>query len=211
MPLNSTEIANNALAGIGEEPITSMDDNNARAINCKAFYALDRVVVLSKHDWSCAREYAELIQLSEGAAGPIEEGKIAYQLPSGCLVPRDITPWGSKPKWRVMGRHIWVESDTGLDTVGLYYTAETVADSDLSSYVTDLISIRMSARLAVALQQDKKLSKTKFDLFDLMFINYIDIDSNIGSEYRTSDELPENSSFVSDSSELNDYLDGREY
>lgn len=75
-----TDLANSALAQIGQTAITTIDDENVKAaVVCKQFWRLAADEVLRQHRWNSASKRATLAAV----VAPAEWGyKFAYQLPA---------------------------------------------------------------------------------------------------------------------------------
>lgn len=80
----ATDIDNcsKALLKIGEEAISSFDDDNERSATCGALYPDFAKHCLSLHTWNFARKKVQLARLVDV---PLNEWKYAYQLPSDVL------------------------------------------------------------------------------------------------------------------------------
>jgi len=74
-------ICNSALIKLGQDPITTIDDNNKRAKICKEQYDKVRKELLSAHPWNFAIKRAELTTFSV----PVYGFGLAYDLPVDCL------------------------------------------------------------------------------------------------------------------------------
>ena len=61
---SEVDLCNNALGQLGEDSITSLDDNSKKARLCKRFYPDARDTVLRAYPWRCAIEFQTLNQLS---------------------------------------------------------------------------------------------------------------------------------------------------
>ena len=81
MAISLVQIANDALATLGEQPIVNLDRNNATstAILLRAKIPLVQRSILMEDDWNCARRIAKLVQLENVNKRGYE---YAYQLPS---------------------------------------------------------------------------------------------------------------------------------
>jgi hypothetical protein len=80
--MNSTDIANAALAQVCEHQVTSLDDKTASARLAKVHFAATVREVLSAFPWRCARKRTVLARLAEK---PAFGWAYQYQLPSDFL------------------------------------------------------------------------------------------------------------------------------
>lgn len=78
MAISSVSICSNALAKLGDDPITSLSDPTHRAKKCLQKYDPSRKAVLRDHVWHDSRKREQLAQLVEA---PEWEYTYAYQLP----------------------------------------------------------------------------------------------------------------------------------
>ncbi|MGX9389757.1 hypothetical protein ACWX0K_10975 [Nitrobacteraceae bacterium UC4446_H13] len=82
------EAANLALGHLGQNPITSLDDNTRRARAVRTFFASVRDAVLQKHNWNFATGYvtpAMLVAPNGGWPGGLPN---RFNLPDDCLKVR---------------------------------------------------------------------------------------------------------------------------
>jgi hypothetical protein len=80
---NTTDLANYALAHLGEAKISDIDDSNsAAARTCRQFMATTIDKVLRAHRWNCAIKRA---MLARQTTAPISGYPYAYALPAGFL------------------------------------------------------------------------------------------------------------------------------
>ena len=82
MASTSTEICNSALIKVGAERISSLTENNKRAILCNEQYNKIRKKLLSSHPWNFS---TKRVQLTRDAAVPEFEFDFQYSIPSDCL------------------------------------------------------------------------------------------------------------------------------
>jgi len=77
--MDSTTICNLALSKIGDQSITSLDDNTLESRFCKLFYPVVLGQVLMQNTWNFA---TQLASLSQNSAAPIFDWNFSYQLPA---------------------------------------------------------------------------------------------------------------------------------
>tara|TARA_R110000787_G_scaffold36047_5_gene92218 strand:+ start:89 stop:649 length:561 start_codon:yes stop_codon:yes gene_type:complete len=143
------EICSNALNMLGDDAISSLDEDNDRARLCKAFYDTTRDATLRAHPWNCALVYSEFSQLSAGAGHTWD---YAYQLPSE---PYCLRVWQAQYpdiKFRVVGRQVYTDESSFL---AIYISRVTdPALFDASLYMS------LTARMAWAMAYP--LTKSRF-------------------------------------------------
>lgn len=77
--MDSTTICNLALAKIGDQSITSLDDNTLESRFCKLYYPVVLAECLMLNTWNFATKLANLSQLSDA---PLFDWSYAFQLPA---------------------------------------------------------------------------------------------------------------------------------
>jgi len=77
--MDSTTICNLALSKIGDQSITSLDDNTLESRFCKLFYPVVLAQVLMQNTWNFA---TVLSNLSQNSVAPIFDWNYSYQLPA---------------------------------------------------------------------------------------------------------------------------------
>lgn len=83
---SQTNIANLALAYLGQPPISSLQQNNDRARWISLFYDPVREEVLRTHDWAFATVEKPLVVIE----APVVQGQVAYSYPTDALFIRRI-------------------------------------------------------------------------------------------------------------------------
>lgn len=98
---SKTDIANRALAILGESPVVDITENSVNAIRLAANIDLAIDEVLRDHAWNCATFRASL-----AAATPASTAEFAYafQLPTDPFCLKAMYLVGTRSAWRVEGR-----------------------------------------------------------------------------------------------------------
>ncbi len=81
--LSDVSICSSALIKLGNEPITSLDDDNKNARFCKNRYSQILASVIEAHTWSFATQTVELAPLA--GVAPVMDWTYAFQLPADLL------------------------------------------------------------------------------------------------------------------------------
>lgn len=191
MATSEIGICNVALAALGADAIRSFNEKNKRSRMCKNFYDVTRDYLLARFDWPFARAFKNLKEL-DLSTEDVPEGEHAFQLPIDCKTPRDVHPPGSATAWRISGNRLF----THKSSIGLYYTKKEVNPSLYSDTFSNMLAEGLAVRLCTPITQDKELAKTLFAQFRGELRDAEESDANIGNDYRTFDEDPENDSFV---------------
>jgi len=198
MNFSKIDICNMALAHIGDSSIQSFDDNNRRARLCKTFFDMAVLSVLSEIDWTFARRFVQLQEVSDpvnAETSDLVAGLYSYALPSDCLVPRDLYPEGSRDYWKVTGRYLQCKKSYD-EGVYLYYTTSEVTEAQYSHVFCLVVALSIATMIAPALTQDKKFATLLMDMYSRAKIDAWHSDTNIGNVYRGYDGDPENDTFV---------------
>lgn len=107
MATSPVEICNSALARLGTDRITSLDDDSARARAMNEQYDNTRKSLLRGHPWNFAKKRIQLAQLVDS---PLFGWDNYYQLPSDCLRVLEIDD--DKAEWEIEGRYLATDNDT---------------------------------------------------------------------------------------------------
>jgi len=84
MAKTKLDICNMALALLGQDYMSSLTEENQRAVLCNQYYDIVRQQLLRAHDWSWARAKDKLTLIREEEDGP-ESASMIYQKPAACL------------------------------------------------------------------------------------------------------------------------------
>ena len=190
-------ICNLALAAIGEDAIRDFDEGNKRARMCDVFYESTRDYVLAQFAWPFARRQTELKQLTTSVNWH-PDGTYVYSLPVECHQPLDLWPEGSMTNWEVSGTELTCRLDNvdADDTVVLIYTGKEMNPTKFSSQFIYLLSIALAVRICPSLTQDKELTKTVFQQYEMGKTEAWGTDAAIGNKQLHNDENPAFDSFV---------------
>jgi hypothetical protein len=86
--MDAIEISNMAIGFADGSPITSFEDGSKESDLCKTFYPNARNYCLENRDWTFASDYKRLSPLT---AIPAADFSTQFQLPSDCLVVRQVS------------------------------------------------------------------------------------------------------------------------
>lgn len=84
MTKTKLDICNMALAILGQDYLSSLQEDNQRAVLCNQYYDIVRQQLLRAHDWGWARTKDKLVVLREEEDSP-EYNTIVYRKPAACL------------------------------------------------------------------------------------------------------------------------------
>lgn len=197
MRYSEVGICNQALVLLRADKIASFEDTTvARA--CGTLYPEARDRLLEMADWSFARRYKELDQVIDNAFDR-PEGFTLYAKPSDCLVPRTLVPKGA-PKghqsieWEELGPYLMVSAS--VVSPCLYYTALVTEPGYFSAGFVHLLTLDIAARGALPIARDKVMASQYSQQFTYDSVEVIGRDANRGVQHPTSNNNPDNDSFV---------------
>lgn len=194
---SDVSICNLSLSRLRLNPISSLINPTTReAKECKRNYEPQRDVVLSSHDWGCARQRIALALLDETPAG----WDYAYACPGNCLVPRSIYDPAADNGTNVggsdfsIGRREHIPFEVALSNDGkskiiltnqedavLIYTAR-ISDANLfEPMLVEAIVTKLGAVLAVPLLKDKAMSTSLLKECMFWLAQAAQIDANAGA------------------------------
>ena len=149
------EICNLALTRIGNEGITSLEDDSKEGRACNRLYEVTRDILLSSHSWVFARHRESLEQLSEG---PDFGYEYYYQLPSDCLRPLEVVAI-TEPEWvRESDRLL-----TNATEIDLLYVRREENPVRFDPFFVKALYLQLGGEVAWILEQKRQL---KIDLLD---------------------------------------------
>jgi len=156
MAISWTSINNQALAKLGANSITSIDDDTTdNAIKCRAIYENVRDSLLRTYVWNCAIERAELALLS---STPEFGYSYQYTLPSAPYCLRVLEMDGDY-EFKVEGRKLL----TDQETCKIRYIKRITNPTELDALFVRVIVCDLASQLAVSITQSKTL-KERLDL-----------------------------------------------
>lgn len=145
-----TELCNLALALLGQEAISSVNEDSRSGRLCRQFYSQVYDEVLRSHAWKCAKTRSALAELADAPAFGWDH---AFQLPADCL------------------RALWLEELdyefdieqgsllTNDDEANLVYIAR-VTPNKLDSWAAKVIYHSLAVAMAYPLTQSLSLKQT---------------------------------------------------
>jgi hypothetical protein len=165
MSLDRTEIANNALSGVGEKQIQDIDDDSSvRARQVKVVYEQALRMCGRLHQWNCLMK-RRVLGNDPDSVDPLGEWSYAYRLPEDCLrlVQLNGVDVGAIPgKYSLEGRHILSNDDTAKVSYVSYDTDSSIYDS----LFTEAFIVFLSARIATIIRQDDSKAQEKLEEFE---------------------------------------------
>lgn len=146
------EICSNALGLLGDDPIVSLTEDNARARLCNRFYANMRDAVLRSHPWNCAKERQALAQLS---TAPGFGYTYQYTLPTN---PYCLRVWQLNDKtaaFKIEGRKLLAD----ISEVSILYIARITDPNRFDALLYAALEWRLAMQMAIPLKGSRQLFK----------------------------------------------------
>ena len=170
MTATQSQIAlwNMALALVGDDSATGVDDDTRQARVCRAHYPSARDETLAAHPWNCAMARVRLAALANAPAWGFER---AFQLPADCLRLKVVR---TSPEWRREGDAILANSDS----CEIAYVRRLEDTTRYSPLLFGCVAHLLASRLAIPLIKDASLSRVLWQQW-----------TNILSEARFTDAL----------------------
>lgn len=165
-------ICNSALLKIGAERISSLSDDNKRAIACNEQYAKLRDEVLADHPWNFALKRATL---AADATAPNWGYARRFPLPSDCL--RVIETQYPNQIYKIESGFILTdESD-----IKILYVFQQTDVTKFSAKFCEALSLRIAADLAYHLAQSASLSQQLLASYSALLADARAVDAQEGS------------------------------
>ena len=159
--ISKTDICNMALAHLGQEPISSLKQEDEKARRCDLFYEPVKREVLRTHNCGFA---ASVSALSLVTQKPQEQWPYWYAYPQDCLFVRKVFGTG-KEAFAVSFKEIY-QNDihmrlilTGIAQAQLEYTKDVKDESLFDPAFVKALSLALAADLAITLTGDGALAQ----------------------------------------------------
>lgn len=169
---SEAEICSAALVLLGDEAITSLNDNNARARVCKLIWPMVLDDELSAHQWNCIKRRAQLSRL---AAAPAFGWSYQYQLPPDCLRVLEMED---------PDEEFAVESGVLLcnnTTAKILYLSRSVLFGAYSAGLQSALVARMVAELAMPITKKKEIVAASWAAYQGKILSALASDGQEGS------------------------------
>ncbi|MGD9614935.1 MAG: hypothetical protein AB7H90_02930 [Alphaproteobacteria bacterium] len=148
MALSELAICNRALAALGEEAVTSLTDNRAKAARlCNAAYPQVRDAVTRKLPWNCARRRA---RLAADAVPPAFGWSHGYTLPADFIRMFHIAAPGDTA-YVIEGGKLLTNTAAPLDCIYIGRLSDPTA---IDPVMAEIIAYALAAEIGRAIVQD---------------------------------------------------------
>nr|DAH92089.1 MAG TPA: tail tubular protein [Bacteriophage sp.] len=165
--VSKIDICNLALAHLGQEPISSLTQEDERARRLNLFYEPVKAEVLRTHNWAFATVQEPLIRLEDPSAAPYP---YLYQYPVEALFVRQITdsayPGKKYPFREVFRRRLNQRAvETPAPQAVAEYTRHVKDETQLDPAFVKAFALALASDLALALTGDNALAKLLFNRY----------------------------------------------
>ena len=145
-------ICSNALGRLGDQPITSLTDENTRARLCNRLYDKERRALSRAHRWNCAILRVALTQLSYTSVfGPTYK----YGLPADCLRPLELDKH-SIP-YKIESGNLMTDSSTA----NLLYVIDLKDVTLMDACFVDALETRLAWKMAYSITGSREVEIEK--------------------------------------------------
>lgn len=150
MATSPVEICNSALARLGSDRITSLEDDTARARVLNEQYDNVRKSLLRAHPWGFAKKRLELAALADA---PLFGWDYYYQLPSDCLRVLGIDD--DQVEWAKEGRYI----GTDASTLQILYIRDVTDTTLFDPHFEEALAAAIAYNISYAIHQSLPLKQ----------------------------------------------------
>jgi hypothetical protein len=145
---SDVQIANRALAKLGDKTIVSLTENSNQARALNECYVLVRQGELRRHPWHFAKKRA---QLAADVTAPLFDFDYKFTLPSDCLrvlMPQETSTsvqYDNRIDWKIEGRFI-LSNQAG--PLSITYLADVTDPNEFDAAFIDVFASRLAVETA---------------------------------------------------------------
>lgn len=147
---SKVEIINRALQLIGEEAISSLNDDSDRARAMNRIYDAELRAELRAHPWNCALKQA---QLASSEDEPLFDFDYMFQLPSDFV---RLLPQNTVTDWKVVGRKIYANDSGPLE---IWYVYEITDPNEMDALLVAAFEARLARQVAPRLSNSSTMTE----------------------------------------------------
>lgn len=155
----SVDICNEALTMIGENVITTIDDDTKPGRLCKLKYANKRDYLLRRYQWKFATKRAEL-DTPDGTA-PVYEFSARFAFPADCIQFREIYP--DTVVYNIESNFILCSESS----IFIKYTYQVTDVDEMDSTFKEALSTLLARELAIPLADSDSKHAKMDELFEV--------------------------------------------
>lgn len=162
---NEVEICNKALGWLGQESITSLNEQSTTGELCKVNYPTLRDAVISERMWT----FATVREVSESVAMDTWDQQYVHDFPDTWLqvfrVYSDVSTFGKRIQsegWSVESGHVLANEDK----VYLWGVNRVTASARFSPLFVECLAARLAADLAIPVAESRTLQADMWALYN---------------------------------------------
>jgi hypothetical protein len=160
MALSELAICNLALIALGEDVVTSLDDNRNKAARlCKAAFPMVRDAVTARVPWACAGARATL---AADSVAPAFQWQFSYTLPADFLRLRDIYE-NQYAEWETEGGKLLTNESAPLR---IRYTRRLDDVTQIDAQLAEAISLALAGHIGPSLTQNESATQRCLALYE---------------------------------------------
>ena len=169
--ISKIDICNMALAQLGQEPISSLTQDDERARRCDLFYEPVKKEVLRTHNWAFANTFTSLVLLADDGA---PDWPYMYAYPQDCLFLRRVFAQAHHSHGEGAAFKEAFNADLharvifcGLPKAQAEYTRDITDEAQFDPAFVKAFSLALAADLAVTLTGDNTLAQQVLQKYTL--------------------------------------------
>ncbi len=155
--LSEEQICSNALAMLGQNPITDLSGTNPHAILCNAIYASTRDALLEEHAWGFATRRVPLVV---STVTPAFGYAYQFALPADCIRVLEISPAGANH----VVEYNYILAD--VDALSIRYIVRVTEPGRFSPAFAEAFACMLAAKLAMPILKKQSAVQMANALFD---------------------------------------------
>jgi len=152
------DLVNRALALLGAEPLTSLEDDSAEASAAKSVFDVTRRALFRLHPWRCLMKEAELAAtVWDPGSSPMWLRR--YELPNDYLRLESVH---GTDRWELMNRYLF----TDAEDVNILYIADEEDLGRVDALLLDVLSTRLAADMAQSIIESTAAVERLYGLYE---------------------------------------------
>jgi len=171
------EIANQALAHLGQEPLLTYTDESSNGNAIRTFYNTARIALLEEGNWSFATE-----RVSLAPASPVPEFGYTnkFLLPADFLNVDELLDSGNSPikNYKIERGHLLADKTE----IRLVYVSKDVSEGDFSGKFAELLAFKLASLSAYRILKSVTEAKQRVELFETQLFATLSNDDSGDSE-----------------------------
>lgn len=172
--MDSTTICNLALAKIGDQSITSLDDNTVESRFCKLYYPVSLGECLMLNTWNFATKSASL---SQSIPNPIFDWNYSYALPTDFARITKFNSFGPNDpisNYEIQGQNLLTDEDHA----SIVYIFNNPDPSTFTPSFVSILTLKLASDLAKPLAGSLELKNQLLQQFETSISEAGRIDAN---------------------------------